>query len=232
MKKKGNNVAAISDSEQQIYALDVGTSKIRLVSGIVESNRQIKIQGMRECSSQGMDHGCVSDINALARMIAYLIQDYQKTYGVNIEKIVTEVPGRWIVAENQQGYSTIQSGTIEISDRNKAIKSAIAGVKDINRSENEIIHAIPQQYFTEGSDQVTNPIGMYANRLSANVHIIGCNFMYKNNIEKAIKMTNPDLDVCSIIYAGNAANVYKVKRTSRNVLVGNYSLPYFEIIRR
>ena len=34
------------------------------------------------------------------------------------------------------------------------------------------------------------------------------------------------------IYAGNAANVYKVKRTSRNVQVGTYSLPYFEIIRR
>ena len=34
------------------------------------------------------------------------------------------------------------------------------------------------------------------------------------------------------IYAGNAANVYKVKRSSRNVRIGNYSLPYFEIIRR
>ena len=34
------------------------------------------------------------------------------------------------------------------------------------------------------------------------------------------------------IYAGNQANIYKVKRTSRSVHIGDYSLPYFEIIRR
>jgi len=34
------------------------------------------------------------------------------------------------------------------------------------------------------------------------------------------------------IYAGNHSNIYKVKRTSRSVHIGDYSLPYFEIIRR
>ena len=34
------------------------------------------------------------------------------------------------------------------------------------------------------------------------------------------------------IYAGNQSNIYKVKRTSRSVHIGDYSLPYFEIIRR
>lgn len=205
MKKKGSSPIAISNSEKQIYALDIGSSNIRLVSGIVEPNKQIKIQGMRECPSQGMVQGHISDINSLARQIAYLIQDYQKTYGVTIEKIVTGVPGCFIVAENQQGYSTIQTGTIEMSDRNKAVRSAMAGVK-FNSADYAIIHAIPQQYVTESSEQVTNPIGMYAKRLSVSVHVIGCSFMFKNNIEKAIKMTNPDLDVCSIIYSGNAAS--------------------------
>ena len=205
MKKKGSSPVTISDSEQQIYALDIGSSFIRLVSGIVEPNKQIKIQGMRECVSHGMVQGHISDINSLASQIAYLIQDYQKTQGVTIEKIVSGVPGCFIVAENQQGHSTIQSGTIEKSDRNKAVRMAMAGVQ-FNAADYSIIHAIPQQYVTESSEQVTNPIGMYAKPLSASVHVIGCSFMYKNNIEKAIRMTNPDLDVCSIIYAGNAAS--------------------------
>lgn len=34
------------------------------------------------------------------------------------------------------------------------------------------------------------------------------------------------------LYAGNQSNIYKVKRTSRSVHIGDYSLPYFEIIRR
>ena len=34
------------------------------------------------------------------------------------------------------------------------------------------------------------------------------------------------------IYAGNAANNYKVERTSRNVKIKDYSMPYFEIVRR
>ncbi|MCR5339186.1 MAG: DUF5716 family protein [Lachnospiraceae bacterium] len=34
------------------------------------------------------------------------------------------------------------------------------------------------------------------------------------------------------IYAGNAANCYKVKRTKKKVRIGDYNIPYFEVIRR
>ena len=34
------------------------------------------------------------------------------------------------------------------------------------------------------------------------------------------------------IYAGNAANVYKVRRSMRRVKIGEYTMPYFEILRR
>ena len=205
MKKKNSYPVAASETEQQIYALDIGSTYIRLISGIVEADKQIKIQGYMQCPSRGINKGHISDIDSLASQIAILIQEFQNKYGVTIENIVTGAPGCFIIAENQHGYSTVQSGNIDLADRNRAIKNAIAGVKDINESDYAIIHAIPQQYLTEGSDQVTNPIGMYAKRLEVNVHVIGLSYMFKKNIERAIMKTNPDLKVGSIIYSGNAA---------------------------
>jgi cell division protein FtsA len=215
-RKKGTPTVPVNENGQQVFALDIGSSHLRLAFGIVGDDKQIKIQGLKQCPSQGFVKGHISDIDSLARQIALIVQDFQNQYGVVIENLVTEVPGCFISAENQDGFATIQSGTVTIADRNRAIKNAIAGVK-INESEYSIIHAIPQQYTTEDVDLVSNPIGMYAKRLEVNVHVIGCKYIFKKNIEQAIKMTNPDLNVSSLIYAGNAASSAVLRASEKDI---------------
>ncbi|SRR5574344_32197 len=205
MKKKSTNQVANKDDEKLIFALDVGSSNLRLIAGEVLADRQIYVKGMLECKSAGVANGNISDIDALARSIATIISQFQQKYNVTIDKLVTGVSGKYIKAENQVGTATVTTGTVTVYDRNRAIKNAIAGLRDINVSEFSIIHTNPQSYKTETSNAIVNPINMYAKRLDVSVHIIGCNYMFKKNIEQAVKMTNPDLSVSSVIFTGNAA---------------------------
>lgn len=205
MKKKSTNQVANKDDEKLIFALDVGSSNIRLIAGEVLDDRQIYVKGMLELKSAGVVKGNISDISALARSVAQIINEFQEKFNVTIDKLVTGVSGMYIRAENQVGTATVTTGTVTVYDRNRAIKNAIAGLRDINVSEFSIIHTNPQSYKTETSNVIVNPINMFAKRLDVSVHIIGCNYMYKKNIEQAVKMTNPDLSVSSVIFTGNAA---------------------------
>ena len=48
MKKKNNNAVAKSDKEELITALDIGSSHLRLLSGYVGPDKQIRIRGYKE----------------------------------------------------------------------------------------------------------------------------------------------------------------------------------------
>ena len=47
MKKKNNNAVAKSDKEELITALDIGSSHLRLLSGYVGPDKQIRIRGYK-----------------------------------------------------------------------------------------------------------------------------------------------------------------------------------------
>lgn len=205
IRKKKGGVNSDSDHEKLSIALDIGSYKLRMIAGHVTNDLQIKVKGYLECPSRGVSKGSISDIDLLASSIAYLIQEFQKKYGITVKHIITSIPGVYICAENQSGTATVQTGIVSNADRNRAIKNALAGIRHINLSEFSIIHSSPQKYKTELSDNISNPVGQYARRIEVSTHIIGCQNLYKKNIELVINKTSPDIVASSMIYDANAA---------------------------
>ncbi|MGN1280806.1 MAG: cell division protein FtsA [Succinivibrio sp.] len=207
MKKKTKTAVMSSHKDPLLVALDIGSSKLRLIAGYVGQDKQIKIKGYQEIDSRGYQNGAISDIDLLASQIAKLIMKFRADFDIPVTKIITGVPGHAIIAENQHGTATVQTGVISLDDRNTAITNAIAGIKSFSEQDWMIIHSNPQNYSIESSELVTNPIGMYAKRIDVNVHVIGCNLMYKKNMDIAIKKTSSDIDDdIRTIYVGNAAS--------------------------
>ena len=117
MKKKNNNAVAKSDKEELITALDIGSSHLRLLSGYVGPDKQIRIRGYKEIKSVGYSNGEINDIGKLASSIASIVQQFQNEYGIEVKDVVTGVPGHVIQGENQQGNITVSSGQVtEILD--------------------------------------------------------------------------------------------------------------------
>ena len=205
-KSKNNSLPSANKDEKLFAALDVGGSKLRLACGYVSSDKDVTILGFLEGPSAGIVNGSISDLNALAQCIGSLIQNFQNSFHITISDIVVGVPGCYINAQNQHGTATIQTGTVTLADRNAAINSAKAGVNVKIDEDFTTIHLIPQNYRTESSNLVENPIGMFAKRLDVNVHIIGCNTLYMKNIENALKMASRDIYMKTPIYEGLAAS--------------------------
>lgn len=217
MKKKNNNAVAKSDKEELITALDIGSSHLRLLSGYVGPDKQIRIRGYKEIKSVGYSNGEINDIGKLAGSIASIVQQFQNEYGIEVKDVVTGVPGHVIQGENQQGNITVSSGQVTETDRNRAIENAAAGLQQLNRNDFVVIHKNPQNYSTESSENIVNPIGFYAKRLDVNVHFIGCKGLYKKNIEQAVSMISSNIHTKNVIYVGNAVSAAAITENEREI---------------
>lgn len=217
MKKKNNNAVAKSDKEELITALDIGSSHLRLLSGYVGLDKQIRIRGYKEIKSVGYSNGEINDIGKLAGSIASIVQQFQNEYGIEVKDVVTGVPGHVIQGENQQGNITVSSGQVTETDRNRAIENAAAGLQQLNRNDFVVIHKNPQNYSTESSENIVNPIGFYAKRLDVNVHFIGCKGLYKKNIEQAVSMISSNIHTKNVIYVGNAVSAAAITENEKEI---------------
>lgn len=217
MKKKNNNAVAKSDKEELITALDIGSSHLRLLSGYVGPDKQIRIRGYKEIKSVGYSNGEINDIGKLAGTIASIVQQFQNEYGIEVKDVVTGVPGHVIQGENQQGNITVSSGQVTETDRNRAIENAAAGLQQLNRNDFVVIHKNPQNYSTESSENIVNPIGFYAKRLDVNVHFIGCKGLYKKNIEQAVSMISSNIHTKNVIYVGNAVSAAAITENEKEI---------------
>lgn len=217
MKKKNNNAVAKSDKEELITALDIGSSHLRLLSGYVGPDKQIRIRGYKEIKSVGYSNGEINDIGKLAGSIASIVQQFQNEYGIEVKAVVTGVPGHVIQGENQQGNITVSSGQVTETDRNRAIENAAAGLQQLNRNDFVVIHKNPQNYSTESSENIVNPIGFYAKRLDVNVHFIGCKGLYKKNIEQAVSMISSNIHTKNVIYVGNAVSAAAITENEKEI---------------
>ena len=217
MKKKNNNAVAKSDKEELITALDIGSSHVRLLSGYVGPDKQIRIRGYKEIKSVGYSNGEINDIGKLAGSIASIVQQFQNEYGIEVKDVVTGVPGHVIQGENQQGNITVSSGQVTETDRNRAIENAAAGLQQLNRNDFVVIHKNPQNYSTESSENIVNPIGFYAKRLDVNVHFIGCKGLYKKNIEQAVSMISSNIHTKNVIYVGNAVSAAAITENEKEI---------------
>lgn len=217
MKKKNNSTVAKSDKEELITALDIGSSSLRLLAGYVLPDRQIMVRGYKEIKSAGYSNGEINDIGKLATSIASIVQHFQNEYGIEVKNVVTGVPGHVIQGENQQGNITVSSGQVTETDRNRAIENAAAGLQLLNRNDFVVIHKNPQNYSTESSENIINPIGFYAKKLDVNVHFIGCKGLYKKNIEQAISMISSNIHTKNVIYVGNAVSASAITENEKEI---------------
>ena len=199
-------------SKKLLYALDIGSTKLRLVAGVLVGKNNVEIHGLMECPSLGISEGYISDIDLLSDQIASLIQEFQNTYGQTIKDFIVGISGCYILSANSRGITYIHTGIIKESDRNRVIKNALINNDYINRKDYYPLHIFPQYYQTESSAIVTNPIGMYARELKADIHLICGSDIYKKNIQLAINKVSSDISVTSLFYTGYASSASVLKR--------------------
>ncbi|MGZ4779116.1 MAG: cell division protein FtsA [Thermoanaerobaculia bacterium] len=157
--------------EKYIVALDIGTSKVCVLVGEINERRQLEIIGKGTAPMRGTRRGNIINLDQAVDAVKKAVDEAEVMAGLQIESVYVGVAGDHIRSVNSRGVVSVVGKHREISRED--IDRVIEASKSINiPAELELLHVIPREFIVDGQDGIHDPLGMTAQRLEANVHIV------------------------------------------------------------
>ena len=159
----------MSQSENTIVGLDVGTTKICAVIGEVNADDMVDIIGVGTAASKGLRRGVVVNIEHTISGIRKAVEDAELMAGCQAETVYAGISGGHIKGINSHGVIAIKNREVTPVDVERVIDAARAVAIPMDR---EVIHILPQEFTVDDQEGIREPVGMAGVRLEARVHIV------------------------------------------------------------
>lgn len=179
--------------ETTIVGIDIGTTKICTLVADVDSQQNLRIAGIGIAPARGIRKGVVVNVSEATAAIAESLEQAEQASGYEIHSAYVGLAGSHISALNNRGIISLNNGHrgIQASDVTRVLESAKAVSLPDNR---EILHVIPRSFTVDGDDGVKDPIGMFAQRLEVEAHIVTGATTSINNLVACIQNNDVDID--------------------------------------
>ena len=158
----------MENDSKVIVGLDVGTSSIKVLAGVVKDG-QISIVGVSETPTSGMRKGVVSDMTSLSKSIDEALGQVEKTTGYEINTATVNINGSSIVSTKTDGMIVVAGQEINPDDLRRLEELATIGKIPDNRV---ILKVIPHDYILDGQAGIKDPLGMTGSRLEIKANVI------------------------------------------------------------
>ena len=181
------------ESNQLYIGLDIGTTKIVAMIGIINEYDKLKIIGLGKSKSLGVHRGVVNNISQTIQSIQTAINEAENNSNTKIDKVIVGIAGQHIRSIQHSDYITRDNSdkVIEHADIDKVINQVY---KLVMMPGEEIIHVLPQEYKIDGQSEIKEPIGMFGGRLEANFHVVVGQVSSIKNIARCVKSSGIDFD--------------------------------------
>ncbi len=168
--------------------LDVGTSYVRCVIGMVDATNPNKLSviGHGSAPNMGMRKGIVAQVDEVTEAVAHAIAEAERISGVHVQGATINVNGTHVSGLNSKGVIAISAPDREITtdDRLRVEEAATIVQLPSNR---EIIQVFAQNYRLDGQESIKDPVGMHGVRLEVDAHIVTAATPNLRNLEMAIE---------------------------------------------
>lgn len=175
-----------------IASIDIGSSKIRTIVGILEEDKKVpSIIGVGISPSTGMRKGSVIDIEETISNISASLEDAERMSGIPINHLFVGISGTHMESFDSKGVIAISGNEITDDDIHRVLEAAQAVSMPSNR---RILRIIPKSFSVDDQVGIKNPIGMSGIRLEVDAHIITGQVTAIKNIEKCVLQSGVDVD--------------------------------------
>ncbi len=171
-------------ARDNIFAgLEIGTSKICVVVAEARPDGALKILGVGTVPSRGVRKGEIVDFETAKRCVHDAIVDAEEKSDVEISELYLGITGGHIRSFNNRGVVVLEEGREEIDEQD--LEDVRTNAREVSLpAEDCILHTIIQHYYVDGQNGVVNPLGLLANKLEADYHIV---YGIRTRIQNAIR---------------------------------------------
>src|SRR5437867_11585641 len=192
----------MSMRDSTVAAIDVGSSKICTLVAEVTADADLRVLGVGITPAQGVKKGMVDNIQEATDAIANSIEKAERSSGSRILSAHISIGGNHATSMNNRGVSTIPGKQRPIAEED--VQRAMEGAQALNLPTNrEILHGVSRSFIVDGQEQVTDPVGMYGQRLDRDMHIITGSMTAIQNLTQCVE--GAGVQVEEIVFAPLAA---------------------------
>ena len=199
-----------------VAAIDVGSTKVAVIVGDVTEHGDTRILGVGVAPAAGLSRGVIDNIQSARDAISIAVEKAEQACGMRILSAVVGISGGHISSQNNRGIIAIPDRTRPISadDRSRVLESAGQVAIPTNR---QVIHVVPRGYWVEGTDQVSDPVGMFGGRLDAEVHIVSGAVSAIQNLTKCVEGAGVQVDDIVLECIASATSVLEEQEKQQGV---------------
>lgn len=176
-----------SNTPTPYVGLDIGTSAVRCVIGVVDAGNtgKLSIIGHGSSANVGMRKGAVVHVDDVADAVAQAITEAERISGIRIQGATVNINGSHVSGLNSKGVIAISAANREITveDRLRVEEAATIVQLPSNR---EIIQVFAQNYRLDGQENIKDPVGMHGVRLEVDTHIVTAATPNLRNLDMAL----------------------------------------------
>ncbi len=176
-----------------VAAIDVGTTKVAVIVGDLGERGEVRVLGFGVAPAAGLSRGVIDNIQSAREAIAIAVEKAEQSCGMRILSAVVGISGTHISSQNNRGIIAIpdRHRPISADDRARVLEAAGQIAIPTNR---QILHVLPRGYWIEGTDAVSDPVGMYGSRLDAETHIVTAAVSAIQNLTKCVEGAGVQVD--------------------------------------
>mgnify|MGYP001148006325 CR=1 FL=1 len=155
----------------RIASIDAGTSKVVTAMADIDGSGDLRILGLGEAASQGMERDMVANPRQAAAAISQSVKKAEKMAGYRLKSACVAISGTDTSSVTNRGTISIPHSDQQVraADRKRALDVVINVEVPV---EQKLIHIIPRSYALDGQGNIENPVGMYGLHLDVEAHTI------------------------------------------------------------
>ncbi|MAJ87499.1 MAG: cell division protein FtsA, partial [Cellvibrionales bacterium TMED148] len=180
-----------SDNENILVGLDIGTSKVVAIVGVINPAGGVEIIGTGMHPSSGLKKGVVVNIDATVNSIQRAIEEAELMAGCSISSVFVGIAGSHVRSMNSHGIVAIREREVQQFDIERVIDAAKAVAIPADQ---EILHVLPKEFIIDDQEGIQKPKGMSGVRLESKVHLVTGAVNAGQNIKKCIRRCGLEVD--------------------------------------
>ncbi|MGB5077153.1 MAG: cell division protein FtsA [Sphingorhabdus sp.] len=182
--------------EKLISAIDIGSSKVSaLIAGKTDTG-ELLVLGTGQRESRGVTRGCIADMEQAELSVRHAVEQAERIAGINIDRIWVGMSAGGLDSLLAPVEIELGGDRITQDDLDQLLE---AGRANIHTGGKIALHIQPTLYSLDGVGGVANPVGLHADRLGVDIHVVLADQSPVRNVDMTARAAH--LDVESIVVA-------------------------------
>ena len=193
-------------------AVNLGSFRISaIVAGLTETGEMI-VLGSAHRASQGIRRGYITDMREATHAVRDAVERAERMANHSVSRVWIGCSGAGLASTISKVEIDIGGRRIEQEDVDHLLASARGSIQPDGRM---VLHAQPAQYTLDGAHGVADPVGLHAERLAVDIHVMLADGAPLRNLREAVQ--NAHLEVEGVVGSPLAAGLACLSQEEREL---------------